>query len=79
MAKRRSNAKKLNDDCTLVTFKRAKKGGRILPESQWMTVPRCKTAENGKPKHLKAHNRKQCRVGGKGPKAHLFRPCSGKR
>ena len=73
MAKRRSNAKKLNDDCTLVTFKRARKGGKVLPQSQWMTVPRCKTNK------LKAHNRKQCRVGGKGPKAHLFRPCSGKR
>lgn len=27
---------------------------------------------------LKGHNKKQCRVGGKGPKAHLFKKC-GKR
>jgi hypothetical protein len=41
--------------CKTVTFKRAHRGGAVLPKSQWRTVERC-TGH-----HLKATNRKQCK------------------
>jgi len=57
--------------CKEVTFKRARRGGKVLPKSRWKTVLRC---ENRK---LHATNPDQCRVGGKGKKAHLFKRCPG--
>jgi hypothetical protein len=59
--------------CKKVTFKR--KDGRLLPQSQWTTITRCE-GKSAKTKWAAgAKRRKQCRVGGKGPKAHLFAPC----
>lgn len=69
----RARTRRSGSSCTTITFKRAHKGGRILPRSQWRTVTRCKSRK------LKAHNRRQCRVGGKGPRAHLFASCTGRR
>jgi hypothetical protein len=61
--------------CKKVTFKR--KAGKMLPQSQWTTVTRCE-GQSAKGKWAAgAKRRKQCRVGGKGPKAHLFTKCPG--
>lgn len=56
----RAQNKRTSGDCKCVTFHR--RGGAAV--SVW----RC---ENRK---LRAHNRRQCRRGGRGPKAHLFVP-----
>ena len=51
----------LPSNCASITF-HTKRGKPV-------EVVRCKGHK------LKAHNRKQCRVGGKGPKAHQFKKC----
>lgn len=60
MARRRRKSK---GACTTITFKRARKGGKIRARSAWVTVRRCEGRK------LKAHNRRQCRRG----KAKTFR------
>jgi hypothetical protein len=65
--------------CTHVVFKRAKKGGKILPKSQWTEVMRCPTKKlsaSAKRRYAREKEAREiCRVGGKGPRAHLFTKC----
>lgn len=42
-------------NCRIVVVKRRRRGGAILPQSQWSRFERC---DNRK---LRAHNRRQCR------------------
>lgn len=41
--------------CKRVTFKRARRGGKLLPKSRWISVIRCSG------RHLKATNPRQCK------------------
>ena len=61
------------------TYKRIPKGARRITGCKRITFH----TKRGKPVHvvrcegkkLRAHNKKQCRRGGRGPKAHLFVKC----
>ncbi len=75
--------------CTPVTFKRKKKGGKILPRSQWRTVNRCEGRSLSTSAKRRFHKEDVCRRGGTGwkkkmhaqmaagrtPTAQLFTAC----
>lgn len=79
MARKGSRKKKSSSRCTTVVFKRRKRGGKLLPRSQWVEVKRCPTrklASAAKRRYSAAKRAREiCRVGGKGPRAHLFKRC----
>jgi hypothetical protein len=61
--------------CRTITFKREKRGGKILPRSQWRTVERCEgRSAKGKWKRA-ASKRVQCRKGGMGVDWAQFAKC----
>jgi hypothetical protein len=41
--------------CKRITFKRARRGGKILPKSRWISVIRCEG------RRLRATNKRQCK------------------
>jgi len=55
MARRTGSAVQISKHCVVIPFKRKRRGGALLPRSQWRMVTRC---DNRK---LRAHNRRQCR------------------
>lgn len=67
--KARRRARRPALDCKVITFKRLRRGGSLLPRSQWVTVTRCKG------RRLRATNPDQCRRGGTGPDRYLFAKC----
>jgi hypothetical protein len=52
-------------DCTTIVFKRKRKGGKVLPQSQWKRVRRCK----GRKLHYRGG--KRCHAGGPDYKAKV--------
>lgn len=65
--------------CKRVTFKRARKGGKVLPQSRWITVVRCKGEKLETAARRRYRKFKPCRRGGKGSKKHLFVRCAARR
>jgi hypothetical protein len=76
---KKKKSKRSKAGCTTVTFKRRTKGGKILPKSQWTEVTRCPTKKlsaSAKRRYVREKKAREiCRVGGKGPRAHLFTKC----
>jgi len=64
--------------CKLVTFKRARRGGAVLPAHRWVTVTRCTGDKLATAARQRYHKNKPCRRG-KGPHKQLFTRCPAQR